>query len=59
MGNLDLSDPKVRDELEERVKQVQGEIYDSMIKPIEESRRLTEKDYMITINSPPLKYNSR
>lgn len=43
--------------IEERAEEIRREIYPTLIKPIEESRRLTAADYAITINSPPIEYN--
>ncbi len=39
--------------LEERVKQIRKELR-SLTDPIRESARLSARDYMIVINSPPL-----
>ena len=53
--SLNLKDPKVREDLERRLIEIQEEIR-PLTDPIRESSRLTAKDYAIIINSPPVRY---
>jgi hypothetical protein len=50
-----LDDPEVKARYEENLRRIREELR-PLIESLKRSRILTAKDYMITINSPPVRY---